>query len=44
MNDVVGIKQYRLPIPAYLSYEKSVNSTEYVLKNIGSEFRIKFGT
>jgi len=38
------IKQYRLPISAYLSYEKLVNSVEYVLKNIGSEFRIEFGT
>jgi transposase len=37
-------KQYWLPISAYLSYENLVTSVEYVLKNIGSEFRIEFGT
>lgn len=34
------MKQYWLPVSAYLSYEALVNSVEYILKNIGSEFRI----
>ncbi|NJL58491.1 MAG: hypothetical protein HC887_01395 [Desulfobacteraceae bacterium] len=38
------IKQYRLPVSAYLSYESLINPVEYVLRNIGSEFRIEFGT
>jgi len=36
------IKYRWIPISAYLSYEKLVQTAEYILKNIGSEFQIDF--
>lgn len=36
------IKYYWLPISAFLSFKHLVNAVEYILKNIGSEYRINF--